>query len=145
MIRRPPRSTRTDTLFPYTTLFRSLPCIEPMQPRHLSACPPCGTVDACPQLQGTITNAPSQSPLHRHGRCTAAGLRHIVAARRSASLGSVDCRCTCSRRLAHKEPERVRRELGKAEGRRARSEEQTSDLQSLMSISYDVFCLQKNT
>src|SRR3546814_13732062 len=26
MIRRPPRSTRTDTLFPYTTLFRSLPC-----------------------------------------------------------------------------------------------------------------------
>src|SRR3546814_13165261 len=28
MIRRPPRSTRTDTLFPYSTLFRSVPCIE---------------------------------------------------------------------------------------------------------------------
>src|SRR3546814_4209916 len=31
MIRRPPRSTRTDTLFPYTTLFRSAPCWQPCQ------------------------------------------------------------------------------------------------------------------
>src|SRR3546814_5657695 len=33
MIRRPPRSTRTDTLFPYTTLFRSLDFLEPRQRR----------------------------------------------------------------------------------------------------------------
>src|SRR3546814_18579913 len=32
MIRRPPRSTRTDTLFPYTTLFRSKPCARPTAP-----------------------------------------------------------------------------------------------------------------
>src|SRR3546814_17499348 len=35
MIRRPPRSTRTDTLFPYTTLFRSLEEVEPSQRRKL--------------------------------------------------------------------------------------------------------------
>src|SRR3546814_13474696 len=34
MKRRPPRSTRTDTLFPYTTLFRSLTEIEPDKPAH---------------------------------------------------------------------------------------------------------------
>src|SRR3546814_9886013 len=34
MIRRPPRSTRTDTLFPYTTLFRSLPNIRPKHPEN---------------------------------------------------------------------------------------------------------------
>src|SRR3546814_11443600 len=38
MIRRPPRSTRTDTLFPYTTLFRSRGCGKP--PRSLSRAPP---------------------------------------------------------------------------------------------------------
>src|SRR3546814_19808182 len=39
MIRRPPRSTRTDTLFPYTTLFRSpLPCWLLIQPQILSGC-----------------------------------------------------------------------------------------------------------
>src|SRR3546814_17635513 len=34
MIRRPPRSTRTDTLFPYTTLFRSLPSMVPLLPEN---------------------------------------------------------------------------------------------------------------
>src|SRR3546814_13492072 len=38
MIRRPPRSTRTDTLFPYTTLFRSLPRMHPYAPREGVAC-----------------------------------------------------------------------------------------------------------
>src|SRR3546814_6919881 len=37
MIRRPPRSTRTDTLFPYTTLFRSVGLLPPAQARRLSA------------------------------------------------------------------------------------------------------------
>src|SRR3546814_6178823 len=76
MIRRPPRSTRTDTLFPYTTLFRSViatpaaSSIAPVPRSQLSRCPPISTI---------------------------------------------------------------------------RSEEHTSELQSLMRISYAVFCLKKQT
>src|SRR3546814_9052810 len=86
MIRRPPRSTRTDTLFPYTTLFRS--------------------------------DLPSARP----GRLQLAELRprrgHGAARRAAAAVRS----------------------------RQIRSEEHTSELQSLMRISYAVFCLkQKNT
>src|SRR3546814_3094638 len=77
MIRRPPRSTRTDTLFPYTTLLRS----------PSSAAPP--------------------SPCRRASRT----------------------------RTASPAPGR----------RRRRSEEHTSELQSLMRISYAVFCLKKKT
>src|SRR3546814_1033639 len=69
MIRRPPRSTRTDTLFPYTTLFRSA---------------------RCPRRPARSRHSPSP-PGHR----------------------------------------------------RSRSEEHTSELQSLMRISYAVFCLKK--
>src|SRR3546814_8823857 len=89
MIRRPPRSTRTDTLFPYTTLFRS-------QPR--------------PHDEGAD---------HRH------------------------------RKTDHREHDRPgtqrvarRRHRDRME---QRSEEHTSELQSLMRISYAVFCLKKKT
>src|SRR3546814_10734116 len=84
MIRRPPRSTRTDTLFPYTTLFRSLPCMMPQLP--------------------TRRGAPS--------------VREKI------------------------------RKLGRVESSvraRKRSEEHTSELQSLMRISYAVFCLKKKS
>src|SRR3546814_1027369 len=92
MIRRPPRSTRTDTLFPYTTLFRS---------RH--ALPPPGL----PSLNG------ERSPM-----------RHIVETRlESGGLEVVG--------------------PGVVWARIARSEEHTSELQSLMRISYAVFCLKK--
>src|SRR3546814_5552772 len=77
MIRRPPRSTRTDTLFPYTTLFRS---------RGFTAC------------------------------FTAAAARSISAVAARARLATVAF---------------------------VRSEEHTSELQSLMRISYAVFCLKK--
>src|SRR3546814_12805858 len=77
MIRRPPRSTRTDTLFPYTTLFRSPP-------------PPSMPTSSFRPLPGT---------------------RRTTSTRR-----------TCIR---------------------SRSEEHTSELQSLMRISYAVFCLKK--
>src|SRR3546814_5208707 len=91
MIRRPPRSTRTDTLFPYTTLFRSL--------RHRRAArPPRGPADA--------------EGLHHRER---------PAERRKPQTG---------KQLL----------LRFAEGR---SEEHTSELQSLMRISYAVFCLKK--
>src|SRR3546814_5555271 len=71
MIRRPPRSTRTDTLFPYTTLFRSL-------------------------SRGALSRPPKSA---------------------ATAIGPVNCR----------------------------SEEHTSELQSLMRISYAVFCLKKKT
>src|SRR3546814_9415099 len=92
MIRRPPRSTRTDTLFPYTTLFRSK-C--PMASR-------CGR---------------SASPAR--------------ANRRAANISSP------APRRAKSPPRRRPRAA------RARSEEHTSELQSLMRISYAVFCLKK--
>src|SRR3546814_8723879 len=107
MLRLPPRSTRTDTLFPYTTLFRSS--------AHES-----GQGDRCHRLPW------SPGPAHRrplgpaqHPRCTT-GLSRLVSAR---------LRFSCRRLLL----------------RSRRSEEHTSELQSLLRISYAVFCLKKYT
>src|SRR3546814_2388215 len=98
MILRPPRSTRTDTLFPYTTLFRS----------HHRAQPT------------------------RHG----ASRRHRVAApQRPAELARLWRRAGRGGENAER-PQRQRRSP-----RGRRSEEHTSELQSLMRISYAVFCL----
>src|SRR3546814_2356011 len=88
MIRRPPRSTRTDTLFPYTTLFRS-------DQRYLRASSTTSFV-ICRKAPRCVSTSKRQRP------CFAAA----VAASR-------------------------------------RSEEHTSELQSLMRISYAVFCLKK--
>src|SRR3546814_2296165 len=101
MIRRPPRSTLTDTLFPYTTLFRSfVPRSDP--PRRLSR--------------------------GRHGGTIG----------RSSRGGS-----DVSQSFAYPMRRRARRTVG-CEGEGAgRSEEHTSELQSLMRISYAVFCLKK--
>src|SRR3546814_3210331 len=90
MIRRPPRSTRTDTLFPYTTLFRS-----------------------ADRISG-------------------------VAVRRGSAIHRRTTGCLCSAGLwldlswTHADAAQSRR-----------SEEHTSELQSLMRISYAVFCLKK--
>src|SRR3546814_2414574 len=84
MIRRPPRSTRTDTLFPYTTLFRSGRCDLGLFQRRARGCRRSG---------GAVGPARDYPTLRR---------------------GAVD-----------------------------RSEEHTSELQSLMRISYAVFCLKK--
>src|SRR3546814_14492237 len=86
MIRRPPRSTRTDTLFPYTTLFRSAGIFFFMGRCQQT---PTSSGDACSKRTGPLIRT---SP--------------------SAQTGS-------------------------------RSEEHTSELQSLMRISYAVFCLKK--
>src|SRR3546814_4051900 len=90
MVRRPPRSTRTDTLCPYTTLFRSVAAVgarraqEPQARRWLNRAAPLSTASrGCPSVYGI--------------------------------------------------------------GGRDRSEEHTSELQSLMRISYAVFCLKKKT
>src|SRR3546814_997687 len=87
MIRRPPRSTRTDTLFPYTTLFRSL---------------------------------------QRHDA--------LVALRLAPGGAAV---------LDGDRQHRAGAELAQVARDRRRSEEHTSELQSLMRISYAVFCLKK--
>src|SRR3546814_2969704 len=95
MIRRPPRSTRTDTLFPYTTLFRS------ERARH----------------PATLCDAERGSRFRPHDQ--------QAGAQRGAG-----------RDARHAGPD-----SGRAPGRR--SEEHTSELQSLMRISYAVFCLKK--
>src|SRR3546814_6258967 len=96
MIRRPPRSTRTDTLFPYTTLFRS----TQIYPYHPFA-----------------------------GHAGRRGPHRLRRYRRSV--------CTADRRI------RLRGCNRKREADDGRSEEHTSELQSLMRISYAVFCLKK--
>src|SRR3546814_9977040 len=100
MIRRPPRSTRTDTLFPYTTLFRSKIAHNYLLHR-------------APSHQHPRTACSLPHSWRFCGRCCAGGshrLRNVPW--NSASL---------------------------------RSEEHTSELQSLMRISYAVFCLKKKT
>src|SRR3546814_4979899 len=100
MIRRPPRSTRTDTLFPYTTRFRSIRA----HPRTRNKC---------------------GSP---HGMC---GPSRVPRGRRvHAHDGPEALASVCSGK-------------GGGCGVDARSEEHTSELQSLMRISYAVFCLKK--
>src|SRR3546814_9323324 len=102
MIRRPPRSTRTDTLFPYTTLFRS--CRAGFS----------GTV----RFPTHRPKAPATAECPRGSRrCRRA--RRPGAARHGSGGGC--CRSATA----------------------SRSEEHTSELQSLMRISYAVFCLQK--
>src|SRR3546814_2728416 len=109
MIRRPPRSTRTDTLFPYTTLFRST----------------CRSTARSWSWLGLIA---------RH--CLRHSCRSFPQRQRKQLLRSVAT--TDSRRAEPKTPRRAGPLL------MHRSEEHTSELQSLMRISYAVFCLKKN-
>src|SRR3546814_3595743 len=108
MIRRPPRSTRTDTLFPYTTLFRSL------RSRFRSAGGSRGTTERC--SRGILS---SREWGHGHFR--------PVVAMPATKLRWIKRKKMITGRSA----------------RRERSEEHTSELQSLMRISYAVFCLKK--
>src|SRR3546814_15083336 len=71
MIRRPPRSTSTDTRFPYTTLFRS------PAPEHGPFLAVCG--DCCRQRQGSQAGAPHVDPRERTAADRAAGGAHVMA------------------------------------------------------------------
>src|SRR3546814_2036752 len=109
MIRRPPRSTRTDTLFPYTTLFRSnFPQI-------------CGYVGKIAGRGQSVEECRQDSTSDRAdfliGACTFARgviVLHLPLLERTYQTPTIQ-----------------------------RSEEHTSELQSLMRISYAVFCLKK--
>src|SRR3546814_1321907 len=105
MVRRPPRSTRTDTLFPYTTLFRSQSFATRRAPPPPAGAAPGTTTDPCPM------------PDNIHA---------IPAAAAQAAPPAIAVR-----------------DLVKVYGAGPRSEEHTSELQSLMRISYAVFCLKK--
>src|SRR3546814_8958986 len=95
MIRRPPRSTRTYTLFPYTTLFRSF--------TQVVCRSPCGSRSRNSRQHGHQFQATLEQPLLQRLGEAADGAGRILV----------------------------------------RSEEHTSELQSLMRISYAVFCLKK--
>src|SRR3546814_2311700 len=108
MIRRPPRSTRTDTLFPYTTLFRSCGESATGVGENLHhAYPAFPICPARPHGDGEGGRfCPGFDELHRR-------------------------RSQCAAQVPGTDPHR------------SRSEEHTSELQSLMRISYAVFCLKK--
>src|SRR3546814_1043760 len=112
MHRRPPRSTRTDTLFPYTTLFRSSLTLLPPSPFCMTVTP--ARARSCSLGRGDSLEEPA-GPSDRLQRRTALA-EHLLDRGQEA--------------LPH--------------GRfRVGSEEHTSELQSLMRISYAVFCLKK--
>src|SRR3546814_6486544 len=114
MIRRPPRSTRTDTLFPYTTLFRSF------HPRGLVR---------QQRAQGGQLGAFRQPP---HARQVGA----VVAVDEDQAVMLGGRRQQARRAI---DGDAGARRAGGAEAER--SEEHTSELQSLMRISYAVICL----
>src|SRR3546814_3892275 len=113
MIRRPPSSTRTDTLFPYTTLFRA-----PCNPRRG------GPPD--PWRRTVAVMWPRLDRGHVDPRF------YPVAAYRPARQGDGSAQ-------GHRRTRQFRARLDAHD----RSEEHTSELQSLMRISYAVFCLKK--
>src|SRR3546814_6025989 len=115
MIRRPPRLTRTDTLFPYTPLVRSggrLREAEIQELGHLAVAPGAG---GRPHHDGDDPLVPA---MRGGGQVVAGGAR----------VAGLDA---------------VRAAIARQHAVRRRSEEHTSELQSLMRISYAVFCLKK--
>src|SRR3546814_1672690 len=126
MIRRPPRSTRTDTLFPYTTLFRSLW-------HHHLVIAQIGNEGA--QRRLTHRKANHQS------KCKGAIDKNLSEFR---SRRRLCVQMQWLRIMSHRREEKiVCFGDGATDGMGDRSEEHTSELQSLMRISYAVFCLKK--
>src|SRR3546814_10439114 len=124
MIRRPPRSTRTDTLFPYTTLFRSRLSRDLFWTfTHIGGGP------LLPDLKQQAQRLGIADRVTWRG---AQAQDEVLAAYRDADAFALACR---------------RDSDGDMDGLpnvlMERSEEHTSELQSLMRISYAVFCLKK--
>src|SRR3546814_5325262 len=123
MIRRPPRSTRTDTLFPYPTLFRSAPSIR--HPHLPSPTPP------SPRRSQALQSAESDNPR------SASNMSACESHERPESIKS-----KCTKQILPGSVWNWELQVGVLRIH-TRSEEHTSELQSLMRISYAVFCLKK--
>src|SRR3546814_1160668 len=124
MIRRPPRSTRTDPLFPYTTLFRSFPQVRARRPGIVFHCiggdvPE--SIGALGAQEGIVIHGhvPDIAPYMDGCRVAVAPLRYGAGVKGKVNLS-----------MAHGQPE-----IGR----------HTSELQALMRISDAVFCLKKKT
>src|SRR3546814_15311386 len=105
MLRRPPRSTRTDTLFPYTTLFRSIEILDAIAAAAREGGAPADAIFAEAMRARRYAGSKDRRAIRAH-------VYDAIRAVRSAPASG-------------------------------RSEEHTSELQSLMRISYAVFCLKK--
>src|SRR3546814_4607400 len=150
MRRRPPISTRTDTPFPYTTLFRSATGPTAWRQSRSPIAPFAGPLQASTRGQcksGYISRLPCLCAAARQGEHEKRILYLELPAKRRGKLtdeaqpepeakrGRFKARGKARRR-------RVVKRLGVPSGKR-RSEEHTSELQSLMRTSYAVYCLKK--
>src|SRR3546814_5357219 len=119
MIRRPPRSTRTDTPFPYTTLFRSAPLNN---------------------FAGQLAGEGFTLFTEDYGSVSVVGSSRIEVYRVASESGYLNTLTAFgSGPISEPGPQPV------SGWTPNRSEEHTSELQSLMRISYAVFCLKKKT
>src|SRR3546814_1828017 len=112
---RPPRSTRTDTLFPYTTLFRSEDRPLDHEPRQFSTSAVRGVAGSADARRSDLLPGPRPARI---------------------LVGIVEIRG---------DPYRRSQPAGEGDNAESRSEEHTSELQSLMRNSYAGFCLKKKT
>src|SRR3546814_6590256 len=135
MIRPPPRSTRTDTLFPYTTLFRSGGAGGRTRARS-----------PLRRVYGFLSR-PGDRSRHRHveRKCHRCRLpaRHHSAWRQPDQDHIGTWRGHAGFQFVLAGPGRKELQRGLIQNAAPRSEEHTSELQSLMRISYAVFCLKK--
>src|SRR3546814_5742981 len=131
MIRRPPRSTRTDTLFPYTTLFRSLHRLSLHEPRlsyQLFRSPGDSLDEGEPDSSAGVPvvkrlllrEQKTSSPFFREQHKNIG--RMSIVAENEATIGELRLDALILSSLV-------------------RSEEHTSELQSLIRTSYSVYCL----
>src|SRR3546814_3333797 len=153
MIRGPPRSTRTDTLFPVTTLFRSSAPARPAWAREggraepLPLSPPaCGRgarFDATARHLRLHLFMGSARPRIIDRRLQQPAQQRVAQITMRLQIAEVaDDREHRLRRIGeHAALDRFQQPVGQRRGQR--SEEHTSELQSLMRISYAVFCLKK--
>src|SRR3546814_9759851 len=134
MVRRPPRSTRTNTLFPYTTLFRS------------ARSPPSRDTGSGAVTRRNFFVSPAGHFIMRIVFFVAPTMfvvLSLAACTRSSDDSGVDLRQPVKNDIANIPPQCFTRteDAGGRVQNPCRSEEHTSELQSLMRISYAVFCL----
>src|SRR3546814_6595700 len=148
MIRRPPRSTRTDTLFPYTTLFRSeeggdADAAADQRHEDLGEEAREGVAVEVGGLVDLLRHAGDEAFENPHRQ------RYVEQAvrQRHREMGVEQPERRVELQERQREDRRRRHAVGQQPEEQVlvaeRSEEHTSELQSLMRISYAVFCLKK--